>query len=168
MLATSEDLGGFICGGVGAGVFQSTDGHTWTGGTQIGTGGGTFADAVNDAIWAHALGLYCAIIEKGSTDHVSATSTDGVNWTSHIWSGHGQVSGFSWNRIEWSDTLGLFCMVGNGSNGGGLATSPDGVNWTLRTPPSVPPAGYSSVRWLPSPAAVFVVAKDGPIASTTK
>jgi hypothetical protein len=162
MLATSEDLGQFIAGGVGANVFHSTDGHTWTLGSQIGTGGGTFASAVNDAAWSPSLGIYCATIEKTTTDHVTATSPDGVTWTAHTWTGHGALTlgATPWGRIDWSPTLGLFCMVGKG----GTATSPDGSTWTLVDSSLAGIGTKPYIKWMDGAggAGAFVFAEHSP------
>jgi hypothetical protein len=59
--------------------------------------------------------------------NLTASSTDGVNWTI----GYLPVA-ISWNRIVWNGSL--FCVTSGGSLGSALltATSTDGVNWAIR------------------------------------
>lgn len=161
MLAASEDLGQFICGGVGGQVFYSTDGQAWTFGSQIMEG--IFSLNVNDAVWAPGLGLYCALVNRAGSDVMSATSPDGINWTIFTWTGHGGLSGIDWDRLDWSEDIGLFVAVGRSDQV--VASSPDGENWTSVTD-ALFTRGFRQARWIPDLAGtgLFVLGTRGPLA----
>ena len=71
-------------------------------------------------LWVEELGKFVA---TGVT-YVSATSPDGITWTTH-----GTNPGYSITDIAWSPYLELLVAT-NATEDGGILTSPDGITWT--------------------------------------
>lgn len=93
--------------------------------------------------------IFCAITNLNKT----ATSTDGINWTSHTMA----VSG-SWVDIAWNGTI--FCAI---ASNGATATSPDGIVWTSTG--SLPAA--STWRAIASNGSAFMAITFGNTKSAT-
>jgi hypothetical protein len=65
---------------------------------------------------------------NGSSETYIFTSIDGVTWTDRA-----TQKDFQLNSIAWSESLKLFCAVGNADGTDAfILTSPDGINWTER------------------------------------
>jgi len=74
-------------------------------------------------------GQWVAVGNDSGNTALVATSPDGNCWTVQT-----SPTGFTYGTvIDWSPSLGLFCMGGNGTSV--IATSPDGVTWTTQTSP---------------------------------
>lgn len=99
----------------------STDGKTWTQGTNVGF--------TTDGFWkgvAFGAGLFVAMSEFDSTGRYT-TSPDGVTWTTRTFPA---LSG-SVSRIRFINDL--FVVGISSVTGPKLYTSPDGITWTART-----------------------------------
>lgn len=111
------DLNIFIIFGSGGKLATSLDGITWTLRTV-----GTVVN-IQDIAWSPALNLLVAV---GSNAKI-ATSPDGITWTD-------RTTGLGTNTvitcIAWSETLGLFVLLGQDTVSYS-ATSSDGINWSL-------------------------------------
>ena len=114
--------------GSGEQAIYSTDGgQTWS----VGTGQGN--RLWNGLAYSDRLGLFVAIAINEGPGCVM-TSPDGINWTSNA----DNLTGIAFRDIAWSESLGLFCVVGSGGGGSTnrrVITSPDGLTLDVRYTP---------------------------------
>lgn len=122
----ADTLGKFVAVDIGtAHTVSSTNGVTWTAGTN--TGSNTWTSVC----WSHELALLVVVAKDagGGTPITGRiiTSTNGTSWT-----GRTAAELNSWQSVCWSPELTLFCAVSSDGTHQ-VMTSPDGVTWTART-----------------------------------
>lgn len=125
-VAYSKSLGLYVALFASYDVLISTDRETWIRYTISGVG-----QTWQNIVWSPELGLFCTL----SNHALSATSPDGINWTTHSMVSPLPDDGVRFFALCWSPELSLF--VGSGE--GWLITSPNGANWTTRIPGSMTP-----------------------------
>lgn len=105
----------------------------------------------HDVTWSSELGIFVAVGEVQTNlfpPETIMTSSNGINWTSHVGPRYGL-----WRGVEWSPELGMFVAVRAVTDGipqPAFMTSTDGVTWTTRTYTG-PTAtlGFVAVCWSP-------------------
>jgi hypothetical protein len=94
--------------------------------------------------WSPELGIFCAVGNNGT-----ATSTDGVNWTTY-------AVAEQFMRISWSPELSIFAAI---SRTIGIAiTSPNGTTWTTH---SITGNEWTAICWSPELGIFCAVAQTG-------
>jgi hypothetical protein len=140
----------------------SRDGITWTTSTSLPQ------DNWDSVAWSPQLGLFCAVCYVApslSVGNKSATSRDGVTWsTTSV-----NLDRQQWQAVTWSPQLGMFCAVVNNVGFSGSACSAlsrDGVNWTgyVNLPAST--ISLNDVAWSPQLGVFCTVGVNAPTYTT--
>lgn len=126
----NPELGLFVIAGANSAILTSADGSNWVQRLPAINNGG-----LNDVCWSAALGIFLAIgYDFDAQILFSITSTDGSNWTQHDLPVLATPLDALWSGVAWSEDLGLFCIVGDGTDQ--VATSEDGLAWTVQSLPA--------------------------------
>ncbi len=125
--------------------YTSADAITWTEvGEALDESSSPYDMAYNGSVYC-MVGYYCP----------SATSPDGINWTTHA-----MPSDATWGRIIWDGEQ----FVAFKESSTGYATSPDGVTWTAQT---FPHSTTDVIGVAISPTGVVVVASEAYVKTGT-
>ena len=127
---------GYSTSGFGYCIIYSSDGINWTPCDQEPLLQGTFSDVV----WSGSLNLFIAI-EQG-IPCAMFYSSDGINWT-RIQEG---LPDYHFVSIAWSDSLGIFLVMGYDGSGNVIAGTSSGINsWQFTVISNM--WGLKNVKW---------------------
>lgn len=83
--------------------------------------------------------VVCVATGAASTSSVM-TSREGTTWATRT-----APNTNSWTGVAWSESLGIFAVVGSSGTGNRAMSSPDGISWTART--SAADSTWAQVIW---------------------